>query len=459
MIMPRIYLAGLLILITGINTRAQQLPELSLSKAWQTAFDTYPGLNQKKAEIGESLIQKDIAASDRLPQAQAQLQNSIGTFAGSSGAFFPLPGIFNVNNSRPAATGPSITSNFYGSVVADWNLIGFGKINNAVKAANAEVDQAKSSFDAYHLTLQAKVTRQYFDVLYNQSNLTWADENVQRVKQILELSKSLTEAGLKPGADTSLAASTYLQILGEQDNWKGKYSASKITLTETVPLGVADFEVPQKNYLQANVNLPLYDTLSAVHPYLKILEKQIRVSEARSKAAGSQALPSISLITGYSGRGSGISPNGIVSNDYSAGFDNMANNYLVGVGLTWNITGAYKSMLQRKKLDQQVQGNKYGYDQEEKQLQTELGSSSARLTEQIRQAEKMQRAVGKAREAYDLYLSRYESGLINLTELLQIQAILQQTEKSNIDIHGRLWEELINKAELSGNFTYLSTQF
>jgi outer membrane protein TolC len=65
----------------------------------------------------------------------------------------------------------------------------------------------------------------------------------------------------------------------------------------------------------------------------------------------------------------------------------------------------------------------------------------------------------KAREAYSLYLSRYESGLINLTELLQIQAILQQTEKSNIDTHGQLWDQLINKAELSGNFTYLSTQF
>lgn len=246
MIMPRIYLAGLLILLSGINARAQHLPELSLSKAWQTAFDTYTGLNQKKAEISESLVQKDIAASDRLPQTQAQLQNSIGTFAGSSGAFFPLPGVFNVNSSRPTATGPSTTSNFYGSVVADWNLIGFGKINNAVKAANAEIDQAKSSFDAYRLTLQAKVTRQYFDVLYNQSNLTWAEENVQRVKQILELSKSLAEAGLKPGADTSLAASTYLQILGEQDNWNGRYSASKITLTETVPLPMADFDVPLK---------------------------------------------------------------------------------------------------------------------------------------------------------------------------------------------------------------------
>lgn len=244
MIMPRIYLAGLLIFVSGITAHAQRPQDLSLSKAWQMAFDTYPGLKQKKAQIGESLVQKDIAESDRLPQAQAQLQNSIGTFAGGTGAFFPLPGIFNVNSNKSTASRPSTTTNFYGSVVADWNLIGFGKINNAVKAANAEVEQAKSSFDAYHLALQAKVTRQYFDVLYNRSNLTWADENVKRVKQILELSKSLAEAGLKPGADTSLAASTYLQILGEKDNWNGRYSASKITLTETVPLMVSDFDVP-----------------------------------------------------------------------------------------------------------------------------------------------------------------------------------------------------------------------
>ncbi|GAC1310079.1 MAG: hypothetical protein NVSMB24_26640 [Mucilaginibacter sp.] len=430
-----------------------------MSKAWQLAFDTYPGLSRKKAQIGESLVQKDIVSIDRLPQAQAQVQNSIGTYAGSTGAFFPLPGIFNVNSSKAGAHSPSTTTNFYGSVVADWNLIGFGKINNAVKAADAEVQQAKSSFDAYHLTLQAKVSRQYFDILYNRSNLNWADENVQRVRQILELSKSLAEAGLKPGADTSLAASAYLQIQAERDSWNGRYAASKITLSETVPLAAADFTLPVKNYLLSLPELPATDSVGNTHPYLKVLEKQIQVSEARRKAAGSQALPTISLIAGNSGRGSGISPDGIVSNDYSAGFNNLANNYLVSVGLTWNITGAYTSTLQKKRLEQQVQGNRYGYNLEEKQLKTELGSTYARLTDQLQQADKTQRAVSKAIEAYDLYLSRYQSGLISLTELLQIQALLQQAEKSNIETHGQLWDQLINQAELSGNFNYLSAQF
>ncbi|WP_345947739.1 TolC family protein [Mucilaginibacter sp. PAMB04274] len=457
--MPRIYLAGLIIFISGTFARAQNPKDLPLSKAWQLAFDTYPGLRQKKAQIGETQVLKDIASSDRLPQAQAQLQNSIGTFAGSTGAFIPLPGIFNVNSNKTIAGGSSTTTNFYGSVVADWNLIGFGKINNAVKAADAEVQQAKSSFDAYHLTLQARVTRQYFDVLYNQTNLSWAEDNAKRVKQILELSKSLAEAGLKPGADTSLAAATYLQILAEKDSWKGKFGASKITLTETVPLQPIDFTMPVKNYLQSNSDIPTENSVQDTHPYLKVLEKQVQVSEARSKAAGSQALPTISLIAGYSGRGSGISPDGLVSNDYTAGFNNMANNYLVGVGVTWNITGAYTSALQKKRFGQQAQANKYGYDLEEKQLQTQLASATARLTEQISQANKTQRAVLKGREAYELYLSRYESGLIRLTELLQIQGILQQAEKNNIDTHGQLWDQLINQAEISGNFNYLSTQF
>ncbi|MEB0249450.1 TolC family protein, partial [Mucilaginibacter sp. 5B2] len=362
-------------------------------------------------------------------------------------------------SNKAIAGASSTTTNFYGSVVADWNLIGFGKINKAVKAADAEVQQAKSSFDAYHLTLQAKVTRQYFDVLYNQSNLSWAENNVKRVKQILELSKSLAEAGLKPGADTSLATATYLQILAEKDSWNGKFRASKITLTETVPLQPLDLNLPVTNYLQSRSDIPVGDSVQVTHPYLQVLEKQIQVSEARSKAAGSQALPTISLIAGFSGRGSGISPDGVVSNDYAASYNNMANNYLVGVGLTWNITGAYTSTLQKKRFGQQAQANKYGYDLEEKQLQTQLGSATARLTEQISQVNKTQRAVLKAQEAYELYLSRYESGLISLTELLQIQGILQQAEKNNIDTHGQLWDQLINKAEISGNFNYLSTQF
>jgi outer membrane protein TolC len=137
----------------------------------------------------------------------------------------------------------------------------------------------------------------------------------------------------------------------------------------------------------------------------------------------------------------------------------MADNYLVGISLTWNVTGVYTSHIQKKRLEQKVQATQYGYTLEALQLKTQLKSSSVLIEEQVNQSEKSLIAVNKALEAYDLYLSRYQNGLIDLTALLQIQSLLQQAEKNNIDAHGQLWDQLVNKAALTGDFSYLSNQF
>lgn len=459
MIKPGIFLAGIMILFSGLPSFAQKEQSIPLSKAWQLAFDSYPGLSQKKAQISQTQYQKELAESDRLPQAQLQVQNSVGTYAGNTGALFPLPGIFNVSGAR-SVTGSSATSaNFYGSAVADINLIGFGKINNAIKAADYRVQEAQSSFDAYHLALQAKVTHQYFDMLYNNANLLWANKNVKRVQQIMDIAKSLADAGLKPGADTSLAASSFLQILAERDGWSGRLNASKIAFTETVPIPTLAITLPDQAYLQVNRTIAVNDSVNASHPYLQVIQKQANVSMAQKKAAASQAFPTLSLIAGYGNRGSGIAPDGSVSGNYAAGFSNMSTNYLVGLGLTWNLTGIYTSNIQKKRLEQRVQESRFGYALESHQLNTRLGSTRSRIAEQYNQVAHNAGAVSKADQAYDLYLSRYQSGLISLTELLQIQSLLQQAEKNNIEAHGQLWDQLTLQAELTGDFTNLSNQF
>src|SRR3546814_1584206 len=99
-------------------------------------------------------------------------------------------------------------------------------------AAAATVSEAMISFHARQLSLQRDVAERYTDVLYNIAKRKWAEDNALRVRQILALSQSLAEAGLKPGADTLLASSSYLQSLAALDDWTGRYSASKIRRSE-----------------------------------------------------------------------------------------------------------------------------------------------------------------------------------------------------------------------------------
>ncbi|CAL1517724.1 hypothetical protein MMC2321_01460 [Chitinophaga sp. MM2321] len=436
-----------------------QQPPLSLSDAWTLAAANYPGINHKKAGIKAATYEQKITRSSMLPQAKMQLQNTYGTFNGSSGAFFPQPGFFNVSGNTDALSGAHVAANTFGSVMADWNLYSFGRQRKNNEAAALQVAHAHSDMDAYLLELKSNVAARYFNMLYTHAKLSWATKNSVRVKEILDLSVNLADAGLKPGADTLLAASSYAQILSDEDHWTGKETASRYQLTEYIADSIAGNTLHNSAYLTPAGDIPAAADSIRQHPYLEVIDTDIRYHQVHSEALGRAAYPSLSLLGGVAERGTGIGKNGVVSNNWQDGFKNGAGNYLVGVGITWNLTGIYSTNLQKKVALQQADAAKSQYDQQALQLNTGLHATMARITEQMQQVRKTQTGVQKATEGYELYLARYQSGLINLSELLQIQLLLQQAENTHIEACREFWELMITNATLTGDFSYLSRRF
>ncbi|PTS99817.1 hypothetical protein DBR11_11540 [Pedobacter sp. HMWF019] len=448
----------LLFILFSIRSRAQQPINFSLKQAFKLADQTYPGLAEREARIGEYELRKQEAKSRSLPQIQLQVQNSYGTFEGTNGAFFPVPGVFNVSgSSKHENNSIQATGNTFGSVLMDWKFYEFGKQRKTIQAADYQLQGAKSSYEASSLSLHAKVSRLYIDVQYSYANLNWASKNVDRFKQILDLSTSLTEAGLKPGADTSISSSAYAQALALKDNWKGKYLASQINLTEVVPF--KQISLPQPTLQVSFKNNLLKDSVVLSHPYLQVLDKQVLYEKAQQAVVSSKILPSLSILGGLATRGSGINSNGNIENGIGSGYQNYANNYLIGVGLIWNIGNAYTSSLERKRAQKTIQGAQSRYDLQKLQMNIALGAVSAQIDQQVQLLHHSEMALKKATEAYESYLTRYESGLINLTDLLQIQSLLQLAEKEQLQAAQTFWNLLITQAELSGDFTNVINQF
>lgn len=450
-------------LSTQLN--AQQLNNsFTLKQALAEADQTYPALNGREAAIGEYQIRKQEAQSRLLPQMQLQLQNSYGTYQGSSGAFFPVPGVFNVTgNTIAGANEVKATSNTFGSVIMDWKFFEFGKQRKTIDAAEYQLQGAKSSYDAERVALHAKVTRLYLDIPYSYASLNWAKHNVKRVKQILDLTVSLARAGLKSGADTSIASSAYSQALVVEQEWQGKLQASKINFTEVVPFQQSAISASTfipgntlENYNQPELTA---DTVVQSHPYLQVLDKQIAYEKTQQAIASRKIFPSLSVLGGLSARSSGINPDGTVQGGIVSGYHNYANNYLVGIGLSWNISGAYTSTLEKRRARKVVQGALAKYNLQKLQMNTSLQALSARITQQEKLLLESGKAFKKATQAYELYLSRYEGGLINLTELLQIQSLLQSAENIQIQAGQTFWNLLAAQAELSGDFSFLISQF
>jgi hypothetical protein len=63
--------------------------------------------------------------------------------------------------------------------------------------------------------------------------------------------------------------------------------------------------------------------------------------------------PSLSILGGLSSRGNALNPDGSLQSGLTSGFSNYANNYLIGLSLSWNISGVYKSSLAKSDLKKQ----------------------------------------------------------------------------------------------------------
>lgn len=449
-------LSCLVLMAFATQVKAQQKNILTLKEAFTEADRTYPGLAERVAAVGEYQIRKKEVQSKSIPQVQLQAQNSYGTFQGSSGAFFPVPGVFNVTgNNSPLGSEVQTTGNTFGSAVVDWKVFEFGKQRKAIDAAEYQAQGAQSSYDAAQLSLHSKVSRLYLDIYYSNSNLKWAEKNVKRVNQILDLSISLSLAGLKPGADTALASSAFSQALAVRHEWLGKSEASKANFYEVVPLQDWSIQEQVSNKHESTVT----DSVKKDHPYLQVIDKQLRYEKAMEQVASRKIFPSLSILGGVSTRGSGIGKNNITDNGLGSGYQNFANNYLVGIGLSWNISGAYTSSLEKKRSQKTIEGVQAKYDLQKLQMNTSLQALSSRINQQEQLLKESDKAFKKASDAYELYLSRYEGGLINLIELLQIQSLLQTAERENIQAGQNYWNLITAQAEISGDFSYLLNHF
>src|SRR5699024_527875 len=111
------------------------------------------------------------------------------------------------------------------------------------------------------------------------------------------------------------------------------------------------------------------------------------------KVQTKSSLPTLSVLGGYSFRGTGIGNNGYVSGAWKDGFSNSTNNLLVGLGITWNLTNVYTNKIKSQSLLRTAQETDYIYNQTKRDLNADLAAVRAKLKEQQKVVTKTEKAV------------------------------------------------------------------
>jgi outer membrane protein TolC len=432
----------------------------TLQDVLQKTVQQYPSLASRKFEIERQQLRKDLVKKEELPNVNFQAQQSYGSYQGVSGAFFPLAGIYNTSGNNKGLSGQSSSvSNAYTSAVLQWDFLQFGRIKSKLQVAEAAITLSRTGLSQEELRLQSIAAEQYFTVLQSTAFLSTAKADVQRLRELFELSKAQADAGLRPGADTLLIKSNYFQIKGQVNQQQALLETAMLQLATLVGEATNSFSIDTSVYNANNIafDLTLDDSLSH-HPYLQYLKANIEYANASLAAVKRQPYPSVGLLAGAGVRGSGINNLGEATSGFTEPWKNNTAGYLVGVGITWNLSSLYQNKTRQKIAEKEIQSAKANYEDANLQIKTSYAAAISRWKQQREKVIDAQTALNASQQAYDLYVTRYESGLINLIELLQLQKTLQDAENNYVTARAAYWNELINQSESTGGLYLLLSQ-
>ena len=431
-----------------------QTKKYSIEEVWQKTLSFYPTLTSKKEFIEQQKIRKDLVRKQFSPEVVVQAQQTYGQSQNTPASIFPLPGVYTSTGSSQNLSGVNASSSVFSSAILQWNFIQFGKQKTKLIVADEAINLSIAQLNEEEWKLLSKVTEIYFTVAQSNAALEIARADSKRLSELFELTRAQVNAGLQPGADSLLIKSSLLQSRAKQFEQQAILKETLIQLASFMGEKNHDLSVEDDFYYELFDVFPGNVDISK-HPFIQAYNARMKHAEANLALVKKEAYPSIGLVAGAGIKGSGIHPNGSVKGSPDAPWDNASGNYLAGIGATWNFSSLFQNKTKQAIAKHTISSLAADREVVQLELNTQYQSALAGWTEQIKNLKASKDAAEASREAYELYEVRYQSGLINLIELLQLQKSLQDTERNYLHAVNVYWKEILNQAEALGNFNFL----
>ncbi|WP_162303776.1 TolC family protein [Paracnuella aquatica] len=438
-------------LLLGTHTAFSQKTTYTLPDVWHRVLQHYPSLTARKEAIEVQALKKDLTRQAFLPDISVQAQHSYGSVKNIPGSFFPLPGLFTTTGGNKPQAAATAGANLNTSAVLQWNFLQFGRRQKAMEAADAAIDWSNAMLKQEEWKLLVAASKLYVATLATTAALEVAQADTRRFATLLELVQAQASAGLRPGADTLLLKASYLQSKAAEHDHIAERRKALEQLGALMGESSAAFSLDTTAFHQlAQTSISTSDAVQQ-HPYLQVLDKEIRGAEAGQALVKKEVYPTVSLLAGVGLKGSGIAADGTMHKNIGAPWRHASGTYLAGIGLTWNFSSLYQN-----RTKQAVANRTIAIAKAEKEAAAiELGAQyAAALSSWHEQQQKLAGALAArnaSRAAYDLYEVRYQSGHISLIELLQLQKALQETERAYVTALQGNWNELLQQAETLGD--------
>jgi outer membrane protein TolC len=421
-------LTGLLI---SLNTFAQQnITPIGLKTLLNQVNANAPTLITDSAAIGIRQAQAAETHSNWLPNLKLNYQADIGTNNNLAGPYLGFGIIPSDSRGVRTTNNTTAVSANVGVAALDWEVYNFGAYGAQNKVANSDIRVQQSQFANSKYQLQAYTIGNYLLLMRLQNFLDIQSRNIQRNVEIRRSVQSLAKSGVRAGVDTSIAEAelskarlNYIELANQVKQVQLQLSAvSGLPYQSIVPDTAAETAL-----IDQPASLQSIDQDTVNHPLINYYRSVYQNSLQRENLVKKSYNPKIMLEGAVWGRGSSVDANDHF-NSLSTGWGFDRNNYLVGVGISYNLFDLRRRLLKLRTQKAETSYNAQKLQEQKQLLAVNANQADVELETARQRLQEIPHQLRAANDGYRQKLSLYKNGLTDIIELNAALNILYRAE-------------------------------
>lgn len=457
-----LYLAFGLLFFNILTSNAQTL---SLKQAVNTALTNYGTIKAKNNYANASKSGIVQAKREYLPNLSLSAQQDYGTINGQNGPQYGLGGL-GTASSGPALDRQNWNAAFGGLYLANmnWDFFTFGRINQRIKIADATYKRDQNDLEQEKFQQEVRVSAAYLNLLAAQRLTKSQQRNLERAITFKNTAVIRAKNGLIAGVDSSLAkaevSSAKIALTKAQDLEQEQANRLGVLMGETA----TQYALDTTSITRIPMDMLNDTTIKSNHPILKFYQNRIDLSNEQLGYYRRLYYPSFSLFGVFQGRGSGFSSDYIsnqnaYTRNYFDGINPVRGNYLIGIGMTWNLSSLLKNAPQVRSQHYISEGLKNEYELADQQLKSQLALADTKLKNALDNYREAPIQVKAASDAYLQKSTLYKNGLTTLVDLTQALFTLNRAETDRDIAYTNVWQALLLKSAALGNYDLFINEF
>lgn len=443
-------------------SKAQEI--LTLQDALELGVKNYGSIKSKSFQAQATRFASSQVKRDYLPNVVLSGQQVYGTINGQNGPAYGFGGFGVASSGLPlpeqnwnAAFGALYLVN------VNWEVFSFGRAHGRIQVANAAQELSERDLDQEEFQHQVRIAAAYLNTLGTQRLTRAQEKNLERAMVVQRSVSARAKGGLVAGVDSALAnaevANAKIALLRARDLQQEE--EKKLALL--IGMAGAPIQLDSSLVFESPKTISSQGPSTTLHPTLNFYQSRVNQSLAQLKLSKKSYYPSVSLVGIFQTRASGfdaayITDQTAFTHSYSDGISPTRSNYLIGLGVAWNLTSILRTNAQAKSLSYYNLAAQADLELAKEQLSTQSAIAETKFANALQIQQEAPIQVRSATDAYTQKSVLYRNGLSTIVDVTQTLYALNRAETDRDLAFINVWQALLLKAAATGDLSLFTNE-